>query len=458
MNSNPTPSSGTRREFFKTAAVAAASVGVLKTPVYGQNQAPSANVKGANDKVAIGYIGIGGYPSNCPGMGLGHIRQHVPKAAELNIGMAAVCDLWTVRNDKAKEVIGNGAVQTCTDYRRILERKDIDAVLIATHDVWHARCSIEAMEAGKHVYCEKPMTRYLGEAFEVYDAVRRTGKVFQVGAQGTSAGGWHEAAKIIKSGKLGKLIWGRGAYLRNNPKGEWNYSTPDGAQSIDWNAWLGPVKHKPAKFNADHFFRWRKHYPYCGGLLSDLVPHRLHPLMLASGNPEFPRRVVCLGTRHVESDKNTPGAEMRSVPEYVQLTAEFPSGYMLVVNSSSVSGKVPGFSIFGHNATLDLADPGNAVEMIPERHKADELDAISLKGLQPENQVVHARNWLDCIRNGGTPNGNIDLAVKVQTVISLAEMSDRLGVMCYFDAKTRKVTDAAGKEIKALTYGSTKES
>src|SRR6185436_7700239 len=132
-------------------------------------------------------------------------------------------------------------VTTYTDYRKILDRKDIDAVLIATHDVWHAKCSIDSMEAGKHVYCEKPMTRYLGEAFQVADAVKRTGRVFQIGSQGTSAGGWHKAAEIIKSGKLGKLVWARGAYLRNNPKGEWNYSMAPGAsgESIDWNMWLG---------------------------------------------------------------------------------------------------------------------------------------------------------------------------------------------------------------------------
>ena len=155
-----------------------AATNPFKTPVYGQNSAPSpGRVIGANDRIAVGYIGIGGPPSNCPGMGLAHVDSQKSHAAENNIAQAAVCDLYKKRNEIAKEKIGAGDVTTHDDYRKLLERKDIDAVVIATHDPWHAQCAIDAMEAGKHVYCEKPMTRYLDEAFLVHDAVKRTGKV-----------------------------------------------------------------------------------------------------------------------------------------------------------------------------------------------------------------------------------------------------------------------------------------
>ena len=103
---------------------------------------------------------------------------------------------------------------------------------------------------------------------------------------------------MIKAGKIGPLTLGQGSYMRNNPKGEWNYAIdPDAkADNLNWKQWLGPVKHADTKdFNADHYFRWRKYYPYCAGLLGDLFPHRLHPLMLATGNPEFPLRVVSIG-------------------------------------------------------------------------------------------------------------------------------------------------------------------
>jgi predicted dehydrogenase len=207
------------------------------------------------------------------------------------------------------------------------------------------------------------------------------------------------------------------------------------------------------KLAADHFHRWRKYYTYCGGLLGDLAPHRLHPLMLASGNPEFPVRVTSIGTKNVHTDKNTPGTPERDVPEHVQLTAEFPSGYMLTVTCSTVNAKSPGFVIYGHKATLNIADQGQRFELLPERDFSEEIDPQTFSGLQAENIRVHEKNWFDCIRSNKQPNANIDLAIRVQTIISLAEMAERLKITCLFDEKTRKITDGSGKEIAPITYG-----
>jgi predicted dehydrogenase len=454
------PESGvdSRRSFIKKAATAAAVVAAanpFKTPVYGANQAPSpGRVIGANDRIVVGYIGIGGKPSNAPGMGLSHVTSQAANAQANNISQAAVCDVWAVRNDVAKEATG-GKADTYTDYRKLIERKDIDAVVVATVDHWHAQCSMDAMESGKHVYCEKPMTRYLGEAFKIYDVVQKTGKVFQVGSQGTSAQGWHRAAQLIKEGAIGKPIWAQGYYCRNNPKGEWNYSIREeaNADTVDWKMWLGPVP-KKIPFNADHFFRWRKFYPYCAGLLGDLVPHRLFPLMLATGNPEFPKRVVCLGTKHVGTDANFPGALVRDVPEHIELIAEFPSGMTMVIASSTVNSKSPGFVIYGHHATLEIGDSGDKISLVPEKPFSDEVEPLSETGLKPIEDIgVHEKNWFDCIRANKKPNANIDLAIRAQTVISLAEMSQRMNITCMFDEKTRKITTGEGRVIEPITYG-----
>jgi predicted dehydrogenase len=456
----PTAGVDSRRDFIKKAATAAAAVAtanVLKTPVYGQNQAPSTGrVIGANDRISVGYIGIGGAPSNSPGMGMAHVKSQKKNASENNIVQAAVCDLYSKRNELAKQAIGTSDVVAYDDYRKLIERKDIDAVVVATVDHWHTRCSVDAMETGKHVYCEKPMTRYLGEAFEIYDAVKRTGRTFQVGSQGCSALGWHKAAELIQAGKIGKMVWGQGYYCRNNPKGEWNYSIDPGAtpETLNWEKWLGPV-HKKIPFNPDHFFRWRKYYPYCGGLLGDLVPHRLLPLMLASGNPEYPKRVVSIGSRSVHTDKNTPGTYERDVPEHVEILVEFPSGLILTIVSSTVNAKSPGFVIYGHKATLQIGNLGESLELTPEKDFTEELDAVSMKGLTPTEDVgVHEKNWFDSIRSGKKPNANIDLAIKAQTVISLAEMSERLQIACLFDEKTRKVMTGNGKAVEPLSYQS----
>ena len=176
--------------------------------------------------------------------------------------------------------------------------------------------------------------------------------------------------------------------------------------------------------------------------------------MLASGNPEFPSRVISIGSKNVHTDKNTPGTPERDVPEHVQLTAEFPSGYMLTVTCSTVNAKSPGFVIYGHKATLNMADQGQRLELLPERDFTEDIDPLTITGLQPEDIRVHEKNWFDCIRTNQQPNAGIDLAIRVQTVISLAEMSERLKLVCLFDEKTRKITDGFGKEVPALTYGS----
>jgi predicted dehydrogenase len=226
---------------------------------------------------------------------------------------------------------------------------------------------------------------------------------------------------------------------------------------VDWERWLGPVKTR-APFSAEHFHRWRKYFPYCSGLLGDLVPHRLHPLMLASGNPEFPVRVNCIGTRNVHADLAVAGQPEREVAEHIQLLAEFPSGYMVTVTCSTVNAKSPGFAIYGHKATMNIGSSGERIELVPEKDFADDIDPETLTGLQPEDIRVHEKNWFDCIRSGKPTNANIELAIRVQTVISLAEMADRLKTTCLFNEKTRKISDASGKEIAPITYGTLAQS
>lgn len=442
----------TRRTFLQKSATAAATVAAvksLKTPVYGQSQAPSSGrVLGANDRINVGFIGIG------PNIGKEHFSNFVKNGSTYNASIAGACDLYIRRREWAKEEGKLTDAQIYTDYRKLLDNKDIDAVLIATHDVWHGRLTVAALEAGKHVYCEKPMTRYLDEAFLVHDTVKKTGKVYQVGSQGCSAMGWHKAAEMIKEGKIGTPVWAQGFYCRNKPKGEWNYTIErDSTEAnIDWATWLGPVSKRP--FSAEAFHRWRKFYPFCAGLLGDLAPHRLHPLMLATGNPEFPTRVACIGTSNVFPDKNAePGTLKRDVPEHQQVIAEFPSGLLITVTCSSVSEKSPGFVIYGSKASMDIGNMGERLKLVPERDYAEEVDPEEVGGLTPETVPGHEKNWLDSIRANKPANANADLAIRVQTVVSLAEMSERLHTACMFDEKTRKITDASGKEIKAISYG-----
>jgi hypothetical protein len=118
-----------------------------------------------------------------------------------------------------------------------------------------------------------------------------------------------------------------------------------------------------------------------------------------------------------------------------------------------VNAKSPGFVIYGHKASLNLADQGNKFDLLPEQPFTEEIDPQNFSGMQPEDIRVHEKNWFDCIRSGKQPNAGIDLAIRVQTVISMAEMAERLKMVCLFDEKTRKITDGSGKEVPAITYG-----
>ena len=431
-----------RRDFVKKSAIAATAMIAGCSPKIAetvQKTAPATGaVLGANDRLTVGFIGVGGQGFNAH---LGSIKKH---GDEFNAVGVAAADLFDKRRERAVAELGLDSSAAYDDYRRIIDRNDIDAVFIGTVDHWHARIAMDAMESGKHVYCEKPMTRYLDEAFQVHDVAVKTGMKFQVGSQYCTEGKWHKAAEMIKAGMIGPLVLAQDSYCRNNPDGEWNYEIePEATPAhIDWDTWLGPVSDRP--FSADHYHRWRKYYPYCAGILGDLLAHRIHPLLLATGSPEFPVRVTSLGTRKITTD--------RDVPDNTQVLAEFPSGLTVMVIGSTVNEQGLEQVIRGHEATLYFG--GNTVELRPERPFADLVDREVIENIEPGVSVpAHINNWFTAIREDKQPSGNIDLAVKTQTVISLAEMSNRLGEMLYFDEKTRKATTGSGREVPLITYG-----
>ncbi len=445
-------SGATRREFIKKSTLAAAAVAssnIFKTPVYGQDQAPApGSVVGANNRLRVAYIGTGP-------QGQLHCTTQKKDAAANNIEQVAICDLSKQRRQDAQKIVGNDC-KLYENYEDLLAQKDIDAVTIATCDHWHCKTTLAALNAGKHVYVEKPMTRYLPEAFEVYDKVKATGKILQVGSQGCTAAAWHKAADLIRAGQIGTPVWAQGYYCRNSKEGEWNLPIPKWAadpQDIDWNKWQQPV-HDKRNPDPEAYIRWRKYYPYCAGLLGDLVPHRLLPLMVATGNPEFPTRVTSLGTKNVHADRTVAGTPERDCPEHVEVLAEFPSGLVLTIIASTVVAKSPGFVIYGHKASLEIGSSGERIQLIPEKPYSDDIDLATFDGLTPiEDFGAHEKNWFDSIRANKQPNAGIDLAIKAQVVISLAEMSNRENIMCLYDENTRKVKTMDGKEVAAITYG-----
>ena len=435
--------SETRRSFLRktaTAAAAVASVNVFKTPVYGQNQAPApGRVIGANDRIAVAYIGTGS-------QGMNHIRTEKANAAENNIVQAAVSDLYQKRLEGAKTFLGLSETDALSDYRKLLERKDIDAVIVAAVDNWHAQVAIDALQAGKHVYGEKPLARYLEEGFRIYDTVKRTGKVMQVGSQYCSDSKYHKAAEWIRAGKLGPLAWAQGSYCRNNPRNsEWTYPVDSDAttSNLDWERWQGRAKKAP--WDPNRYFSWHKYFAYNSGILGNLLSHTFLPLLLATGNPEFPRRVSCTGTRKISTD--------RDIPDTTHLLAEMPSGLTFCVAGSTVNEQGLPEMIRGRKATLYFSSGQNQVELKPERPFAEEIDPQSFgDGGKVGDLARHEKNFFDCIRSGATPNCNIDLALKAHTILCLAEQSERQSLTLLFDGATRTIRTGDGGVVPPLSY------
>ncbi len=435
--------SETRRSFIKktaTAAAAVSAVNIFKTPVYGQNQAPSpGKVIGANDRINVAYVGVGK-------QGTVHVVLEKEHAQDNNIAQVAMCDLYDKHLHDALEKVGLPASAGYTDHRKLLENKDIDAIIAAPTDVWHAQVTMDALEAGKHVYCEKPMSRYLPEAQQVYETVKRTGKTYVIGSQGCMDPKWHQAAKWIKEGKLGPLVWGQGSYCRNNKNNsEWTFQ-PDrdfSEKSVDWVRWQGKAAKVP--FDPARYFSWHKYYAYNSGIIGNLLPHRFQPMMLATGNPEFPRRVVCTGTRMVSTD--------REITDTTHLLAEFPSGLTLVVAGSTVNEQGLPDMLRGRKGTLHFASSQNRVELKPETIFVDEIEPLEFSDAKPTESIESLeKHFFDCIRSGKTPIPNVELAIRAQTVLCLAEMSERLGLALFYNPDTRVITTGDGKVVPALTY------
>jgi predicted dehydrogenase len=442
-----------RRSLLKGAAAAFAALGTSGTlpPLWAGDEIPTAKadpikfaagplpkgtvlapgrVIGANDRIRIGVIGVGGQ-----GFGA-HVKGLKKEAAENNIELIACCDLYTPRLERARAemtVAGAPPVQAEKDYRRLLDNKDLDAVVIATPEHWHAQIAMQGMDAGKHVYCEKPMTRYLDEAFQLVDTQKRTNKVFQLGIQYTSNPKFHAIGEYIRSGKIGPLVTGQGSYCRNSGKGgEWNYGIDKdaGPGNLDWDTWLGSAPKRPWGDDArERFFRYRKYWDYSGGILGDLMPHKLGPFLIASGNPEFPSRVVSLGSRRISLD--------REVDDTVEVMAEFPSGWTMIFTGSTVNEQGLPDMFRGHKATVQFS--GEAAVAKPERPFAEEMEEFEITKGGETGIPLHHRNFLEAIRSGKPNNCPVELGAKIQAILCMAEMSSRTNRMMLFDEATRTV-------------------
>jgi predicted dehydrogenase len=296
-----------------------------------------------------GQIGVGFIGSGIRGYELINGFQYAPAARPV-----AVCDLYDGCLARAKEQIGKEIVTT-KDYRAVLDRKDIDAVVIAVPDHLHKRITLDALAAGKHVYVEKPLTWSLEEGPEIIAAEKASGKILQVGSQGKTAALTAKAREIVASGALGKISMVRLANHRNNAQGAWRYEIPPDAseQTIDWPRFLGDRRARA--FQPEVFFRWRCWWEFSGGVATDLFVHLLtwlHEVM----NVKAPVSVASFGGLLKWKDG-------RDTPDFMNSLFEYQEGFLadMYVNLNNGWRETRGSTIMGDLGTLLIEDSGKLI-------------------------------------------------------------------------------------------------
>lgn len=337
--------SNSRRKFVKTLAGSSFVASAIAKDIFHsrieQTLEYHPNFGGIEDmRIATIGMGIMGFNNTKTALSLPGVR------------LVAACDLYEGRLTRTKELYGKD-VETTRNYEEILNRDDIDAVIISTSDHWHDKITIDALNAGKHVYVEKPMVHHINEGKAVIAAEQKTGKIIQVGSQGVSSLGAQKAKEIYESGILGKLVVAEASFNRQSAMGAWQYSIPRDANesTVSWDRFLGDAPKHP--FDKKHFFRWRNYQAYGTGVAGDLFVHlfsKMHVILSSLG----PERIFATGgLRFWEDGRDVPDV-MMALFDYPKTETHDAFNMVLKVNFIDGGGGGGDFKLVGTEGVLEI--------------------------------------------------------------------------------------------------------
>jgi predicted dehydrogenase len=442
----------TRREFTRT------SVALGLTTALG-----SMRVVGANDRVTFGLIGCGGRGSQ--------VADRVLRLPDASI--AAVADVYGPFRERAVAAVkagtfaatpaaaasagssgANAAVLGFKDFRQVLDRTDVDAVVIATPDHWHALMAVAALRAGKDVYVEKPLSLVLREGRIIVDEARRTTRVCAVGSQQRSGAHYIEAVRLIREGGIGTVHHVHAGMTRNAMPGfvarELETLRQGPGDALDWDMWLGPAPNVAFDpFRAIYHFRW--FWDYSGGQMTNWGAHHLDIARWALG-ARAPNAVAGFGGRYAIQD----GGE---TPDVQQVLYRFTSGVVSWSTREVNEGDRAGLVFYGTTGTLDLTRSGYTIR--PETWTGDAdgttgkrppaMEAREVKSGNLDDQ--HVRNFVDCVKSRQRPNADVEEGHLSAVMCHLGNLSTRLGRSLTWDAATeRVVNDDAANALLTKAY------
>jgi len=379
-----------RRKFVISMASTTAGIATFGSTM-GMSAKSYSRIIGANEKMNIGVVG-------CGSMANTHMNALLKMKQSDNVEIAAVCDVYSNRLDKAKELTGAEAYK---NYQEIIENKNIDYVLIATPEHWHYQITMDAIDAGKHIYVEKPMTHTIEQAQNVVEKVAMAKLKLQVGVQGMSDDSYETAHKMIQDGALGKVVMAHIDYSRNYRDDYWIKGIDPDARpgvNLDWEAWLGPAPKRP--WDPRRYFEWRRYWDYSGGIATDLFIHRVTRIIKSLGL-SFPDYVVATGGKWNFVDS------VAEIPDTFNMMLDYPEKTTVMLVSSLANDTPIRHLIRGHKATLEFTKEGftitpqetsskDAISGTGENMGKTELFTHNKTGA--EDVTLHHRNLQNAIR------------------------------------------------------------
>jgi predicted dehydrogenase len=400
-----------RREFLKDTAAGAAGVALLG------GLAP-ARVLGANDCIRVGVLGSGGRARYL-------MRQFKTFPATQFV---AVCDVYGPHREEALKIAGPEA-QGCVDYREVLDRKDVDAVLIGSPDHWHKPMLVDSVRAGKDVYLEKPIMHSIEEGAAMVRAVKETKCVVQTGTQQRSWEHYILGKQIVDSGKLGRIIFIYTYWYQNYL--EWTAAPAkvDSSQ-LDWKRWLGSAPEQA--FSAEKFRFWRHYWDFGGGILADLLTHWIDVIQWYMGQPA-PKTATTTAETYLFKWE---------APDAVSAAFEFP-GNFLVAFSGAYNHSIDdgGIEFRGSQATLKidrehLAVYPEGVKWVPGSQAPEPVIFVRS---EHDGAQDHVKNFLDCVRSRKTPNASIQVGFEAARTSWIGNIALRRGARVVWDAAKGQV-------------------